>query len=77
MATELITVHFKMKLDKVLDLLDADFRENMSVYTAFSAFSDDEIIKKCINKSLRKDMIRLHQICSYMLFLESLTQKLW
>ena len=46
MATELITVHFKMKLDKVLDLLDADFRENMSVYTAFSAFSDDEIIKK-------------------------------
>ena len=46
MATELITVHFKMKLDKVLDLFDADFRENMSVYTAFSAFSDDEIIKK-------------------------------
>ena len=46
MATELITVHFKMKLDKVLDLLDADFRKNMSVYTAFSAFSDDEIIKK-------------------------------
>ena len=46
MATELITVHFKMKLDKVLDLLHADFRENMSVYTAFSAFSDDEIIKK-------------------------------
>ena len=46
MDTELLTVYFKMKLDEVLDLLDADFRENMSVYTAFSAFSDDEIMKK-------------------------------
>ena len=35
-----------MELDKVLDLLDTEFHENMSVYTAFSIFSNDEIIKE-------------------------------
>ena len=40
------TVHFKMELVNVLDLLETEFRENMLVYTAFSTFSDDEIIKE-------------------------------
>ena len=39
-------VHFKMELVNVLDLLETEFRENMLVYTAFSTFSDDEIIKE-------------------------------
>ena len=39
-------VHFEMELDKVLYLLETEFRENTSVYTAFSIFSDDEIIKE-------------------------------
>ena len=64
-----------MELDKVLDLLDTEFRENMSVYTDFSTFSDDEIIKEVYQYITEK--IQLEQICSCMLFLESLTQKLW
>ena len=36
----------KIELDKVLDLLNTEFSENMSDYTASSTFSDDKIIKE-------------------------------
>ena len=44
--TNFFAVHFKMELDKFLDLLDTEFRENVSVYTASSTFSKYEIIKE-------------------------------
>ena len=47
-------VHYKMELDKVLDLLDTDFRENTSVYTVFCTFSDNEIIKQVYQYNTEK-----------------------
>ena len=37
-------VHFDTPLDKVLDLLDKEFRENISKYSDFSEYDDDKIL---------------------------------
>ena len=37
-------VHFNTSLDKVLDLLDKEFRENIIKYSDFSEYDDDSIL---------------------------------
>ena len=38
--------HFKEPLDRVLDRLDSEFRENITFYKDFSEFNEDEILRE-------------------------------
>ena len=38
--------HFKEPVDRVLDRLDSEFRENITFYKDFSEFNEDEILRE-------------------------------
>ena len=61
-------VHFDESLDRVLDRLDNEFRENISFYRDFSHFSEDEIkfyvFKYLTEKSYNNDVTDMFYVLS-------------
>ena len=44
--------HFKEPLDRVLDCLDSEFRENITFYKDFSEFNEDEILREVYDTTI-------------------------